>query len=237
MSNFAIQIESIANTSVKYKKGIKGKQLDDMGTMLTNALLEHAYNFVSLSAKNEKSEMKFVFTVSPGWTLCGHYIRFEISIPHSGNKWSVSTSIEDNVRTIKEGGKCKFDSKSFSKGDSFGISDIMASVKTKYAAVKHAEAVTHDKELSRVMKLVPAIQKKFDEIAAFCKKNKVSLWMDTYLDCVGSISVLPLDTEAVEGVEEGETQYDVDKLPFIDLGCHMFHSECDCLVRKVDDEE
>ena len=168
--------------------------------------------------------------------LAGHYIRFEISIPHSGNKWSVSTSIEDSVRTIKEGGTCKFGAKSFSESDTFGITDIMFSVKTKYAAVKNAEAVSHDKELARVAKLAPAIQKKFDDIAAFCKKNRVSLWMDTCYDCIGSITVLPIGTEAEDGVEDGETQYNVDDLPYIDLDCQMFHSDCDCLVRKVDEK-
>ena len=231
--SFYFIVGMLANTTATYKRSLSKAHLLTAAENFAKAFCDGShYKPYDISATRDKSMMHFTFDLAPAWTLSCHHIQFDVCVPVSGTIWYVTSSvIDEEGNVLPMWGTCKFCISKFSIPSY--IVDILAEVEKKYHPMKQKELAGNDSELARVQSFIPALEKKFKDIQAFCKKNKLALWLDTSVESTGSLEVLPAGTEAVEGGQEFETDlaYDQKAIPVIDIGVSCYDYFSETLVR------
>jgi len=231
---FYATVSMLANTTATYKRGIPNGHMLATADNLANAFCDGShYTPYGIAAKRDKSLLHFTFYVIPGWTLSDHYIQFDVCVPITGTVWYVTSSvINQKGDVLPKWGKCRFSNGKFAIPSY--IEGILGEVGKKYQPMKQKELAANDSELARAQSFVPELKKKFDAIQAFCKKNKLSLWLDTSVESVGIIEVLPAGTEAVDESTErrdSDLRYNEKAIPTIDIGVSCYDHFYVSLVR------
>ena len=222
---FYATVGMLANTTETYKRGIPNSHMLAVAESVATAFCDGShYSPYDIAAKRDKSLLHFRFYVIPGWTLSDHYIQFEVCVPITGTVWYVTSSVIDKKgNVLPKWGKCKFGKGKFAIPNY--LDGILSEVGQKYQSMKQKELAANDAELARVQSFIPELKKKFDEIQAFCKKNKLSMWLDTSVETAGLIEVLPAGTAAVDDNIELDSglEYNDTTIPTIDIGVSCYN--------------